>query len=197
MFRAQAVRVSVLQAGTPDRGKTRSGEPGPHHGPATSRSRCPGGSRAAWARPAARRSVVVPERSQGEEPLGAAIQQPVQLNEASRAPTITKGLIKPLEERPRTRAPAPTRRNSPARPHLLTSAVAATYPEIKMESKNLKDELELAEKRLVSLRSGKRSPGSYGPPVSSGSGMKVAIDQQLKTIEDLKKRLAKSDKKGK
>jgi hypothetical protein len=64
-----------------------------------------------------------------------------------------------------------------------------------MNSKQLKDELESAEEQLAALRSGKRRPGTYGPPVSSGSGMKVAIDQQLKKIEDLKQQLRKSAKK--
>jgi hypothetical protein len=64
-----------------------------------------------------------------------------------------------------------------------------------MNSK-LEDELEQAEQQLASLRSGKRQPGTYGPPVSSGSGMKVAIDQQLKKIEELKQQLKKSGKKA-
>jgi hypothetical protein len=55
-----------------------------------------------------------------------------------------------------------------------------------VNSKQMKDALELAEQQLASLRSGKRQPGTYGPPVSSGSGMKVAIDQQLKKMEDLR-----------
>lgn len=64
-----------------------------------------------------------------------------------------------------------------------------------MNTKQLQDELELAEEQLASLRSGKRRPGTYGPPVSSGSGMKVALDQQLKKIADLKQQLKKSAKK--
>ena len=64
-----------------------------------------------------------------------------------------------------------------------------------MNAKQLKEELELAEQRLASLRSGKRQPGTYGPPVSSGSGMKIAIDQQLKKIDELKARIKKSAKK--
>ena len=65
-----------------------------------------------------------------------------------------------------------------------------------MNSKQLQDELKLAEARLAALRSGKRQPGSYGPPVSSGSGMKIAIDQQLKKIEELKAQLKKPAKKA-
>jgi hypothetical protein len=65
-----------------------------------------------------------------------------------------------------------------------------------MNSKQLKEALELAEQQLASLRSGKRQPGTYGPPVSSGSGMKVAIDQQLKKIADLKQQMKKSAKKA-
>lgn len=64
-----------------------------------------------------------------------------------------------------------------------------------MNAKQLQDELELAEEQLAALRSGKRRPGTYGPPVSSGSGMKVAIDQQLKKIESLKQQLKKSARK--
>jgi Type IV pili methyl-accepting chemotaxis transducer N-term len=67
--------------------------------------------------------------------------------------------------------------------------------EIAMNAKQLKDALQVAEQQLASLRSGKRQPGTYGPPVSSGSGMKVAIDQQLKKIEDLKQQMKKSTKK--
>lgn len=64
-----------------------------------------------------------------------------------------------------------------------------------MSTKHLQDELKLAELRLAELRSGKRQPGSYGPPVSSGSGMKIAIDQQLKKIDELKAQIKKSAKK--
>ena len=64
-----------------------------------------------------------------------------------------------------------------------------------MNSKQLDKELELAQAQLAALRSGKRPPGTYGPPVPSGSGMKVAIDQQLRKIEDLKQQLKKSAKK--
>ena len=64
-----------------------------------------------------------------------------------------------------------------------------------MNSKQLQHELEMAEEQLAALRSGKRRPGTYGPPVSSGSGMKVAIDQQLKKIENLRQQLKKPAKK--
>ena len=64
-----------------------------------------------------------------------------------------------------------------------------------MNSTQLQRELQMAEEQLAALRSGKRQPGTYGPPVSSGSGMKVAIDQQLKKIETLKQQLKKSAKK--
>jgi hypothetical protein len=63
-------------------------------------------------------------------------------------------------------------------------------------SKKLQDELELAEERLAALRSGKRQPGTYGPPVSSGSGMKIAIDLQRKKIEELRAQLKKATKKA-
>jgi hypothetical protein len=74
-------------------------------------------------------------------------------------------------------------------------ASARVLSEIAMNAKQLQDELELAEEQLAALRSGKRRPGTYGPPVSSGSGMKVAIDQQLKKIESLKQQLKKSARK--
>lgn len=64
-----------------------------------------------------------------------------------------------------------------------------------MKSTQLQRELEMAEEQLATLRSGKRRPGTYGPPVSSGSGMKVAIDQQLRKIENLQQQLKKSAKK--
>ncbi len=64
-----------------------------------------------------------------------------------------------------------------------------------MKSTQLQGELEMAEEQLAMLRSGKRRPGTYGPPVPSGSGMKVAIDLQLKKIENLKQQLKKSAKK--
>jgi hypothetical protein len=70
------------------------------------------------------------------------------------------------------------------------------YRRSHLNSKQLQGELELAELRLAALRSGKRQPGSYGPPVSSGSGMKIAIDQQLKRINDLKAQIGKSAKKA-
>lgn len=66
-----------------------------------------------------------------------------------------------------------------------------------MSAKQLQEELERAEQQLAALRSGKRAPGTYGPPVSSGSGMKVAIDQQKKKISDLKLQIGKSAKKTK
>jgi len=65
-----------------------------------------------------------------------------------------------------------------------------------VNSKQLQEELELAELRLAALHSGKRQPGTYGPPVSSGSGMKIAIDQQLKKINELKAQMRKSAKKA-
>jgi hypothetical protein len=64
-----------------------------------------------------------------------------------------------------------------------------------MNSTQLQRELEMAEEQLAALRSGKRRPGTYGSPVSSGSGMKVAIDQQLRKIENLKQQLKKPAKK--
>lgn len=64
-----------------------------------------------------------------------------------------------------------------------------------MNSKQLQQELQMAEEQLATLRSGKRRPGTYGPPVSSGSGMKVAIDQQLRKIESLRQQLKKLAKK--
>ena len=64
-----------------------------------------------------------------------------------------------------------------------------------MNSKQLQQELQMAEEQLATLRSGKRRPRTYGPPVSSGSGMKVAIDQQLRKIESLRQQLKKLAKK--
>ncbi len=64
-----------------------------------------------------------------------------------------------------------------------------------MNAKQLQEELKLAEEHLAYLRSGKRRPGTFGPPVSTGSGMKVAIDQQLRKIENLRQQLKKSAKK--
>ncbi len=64
-----------------------------------------------------------------------------------------------------------------------------------MNAKQLQAELALAEEQLTFLRSGKRRPRTFGPPVSSGSGMKVAIDQQLKKIQDLKQQLQKTARK--
>jgi hypothetical protein len=64
-----------------------------------------------------------------------------------------------------------------------------------MNVKQLQEELDLAEEQLAFLRSGKRRPGTFGPPVPSGSGMKVAIDQQLRKIESLRLQLKKSAKK--
>ncbi|HEY2807526.1 MAG TPA: hypothetical protein VGI91_01915 [Steroidobacteraceae bacterium] len=64
-----------------------------------------------------------------------------------------------------------------------------------MNAKQLQKELDLAEEQLIFLRSGKRRPGTFGPPVSSGSGMKVAIDQQLTKIASLKQQLKKSARK--
>ena len=58
-----------------------------------------------------------------------------------------------------------------------------------MNVQETRDELELAEQQLASLRSGKQKPGTYGSPVSDGSSMKVAIDKQLKKIEELKSKL--------
>jgi hypothetical protein len=57
--------------------------------------------------------------------------------------------------------------------------------------KQMHGELELAQERLAALRSGKRQPGTYGPPISSGSGMKIAIDLQRKKIEALRAQLKK------
>ncbi len=65
-----------------------------------------------------------------------------------------------------------------------------------MTAKKSQDELELAEERLAALRSGKRPPGTYGPPVSSGSGMKIAIDLQRRKIEELRAQLKKVPKKA-
>ena len=78
----------------------------------------------------------------------------------------------------------------------LTSRGCRTTERSQLNSKQLQEELAQAELRLAALRSGKRQPGSYGPPVSSGSGMKIAIDQQLKKIADLKAQIKKTGKKA-
>jgi hypothetical protein len=47
-----------------------------------------------------------------------------------------------------------------------------------------KDELELLERQLKALQSGKQQQGTYGPLLSAGTGSKVAQDKLKKQIEE-------------
>jgi hypothetical protein len=47
-----------------------------------------------------------------------------------------------------------------------------------------KDELELLERQLKALQSGKQQAGTYGPLLSAGTGSKVAQDKLKKQIEE-------------